>query len=169
MQIHTHAKIRTKQHTILHQMIFCLLQVWLWPSLTLLHSKRPKLHEVLAILSAIGLTLLHSERSKLHTILAFLSATGLILSALFWDLFHLKILVDQISCGLGYGHRTTFNKQLFRPSVVDQTGITVHVHAKHYKHNADGRTAPGVCGNGSLPPSHSGNVVTRIGIHTHTH
>ena len=45
-----------------------------------------------------------------------------------------------------------------------QTGKTVHVHAKHYKHNADGRTASGVCGNGSV----SGNVVTRIGIHTHT-
>ena len=30
------------------------------------------------------------------------------------------------------------------------------------------RTAPGVCSNGSVPLSHSGNVVTRIGIHTHT-
>ena len=49
-----------------------------------------------------------------------------------------------------------------------QTGKTVHVHAKHYKHNEDGRTAPGVCSNGSVPLSHSGNVVTRIGIHTHT-
>ena len=48
-----------------------------------------------------------------------------------------------------------------------QTGKTVHVHAKHYKHNEDRRTAPGVCGNGSVPQSHSGNVVTRIGIHTH--
>ena len=38
-----------------------------------------------------------------------------------------------------------------------QTGETVHVHAKHYKHNVDGRTAPGVCGNGSVPLSHSGN------------
>ena len=47
-----------------------------------------------------------------------------------------------------------------------QTGKTVHVHAKHYKHNKDGRTAPGVCGNGSVPLSRSGNVVTRIGIHT---
>ena len=46
-----------------------------------------------------------------------------------------------------------------------QTGKTVHVHAKHYKHNEDGRTAPGACGNGSVPLSHSGNVVTRIGIH----
>ena len=49
-----------------------------------------------------------------------------------------------------------------------QTDKTVHVHAKHYKHNEDGRTAPGVCGNGSVPLSHSGNVVARIGIHTHT-
>ena len=47
-----------------------------------------------------------------------------------------------------------------------QTGKTVHVHAKHYKHNEDGRTAPGVCGNGSVPLSHSGDVVTRIGIYT---
>ena len=37
-----------------------------------------------------------------------------------------------------------------------QTGKTVHVHAKHYKHNEDGRTAPSVCGNGSVPLSHSG-------------
>ena len=47
-----------------------------------------------------------------------------------------------------------------------QTGKTVHVHAKHYKRNEDERTAPGVCGNGSVPLSHSGNVVTRIEIHT---
>ena len=40
---------------------------------------------------------------------------------------------------------------------------------KHYKRNEDGRTAPGVRGNGSVPLSHSENVVTRIGIHTHTH
>ena len=50
-----------------------------------------------------------------------------------------------------------------------QTGKTVHVQAKYYKHYKDGRTAPGVCGNGSVPLNHSGNVVTRIGIHTHTH
>ena len=46
-----------------------------------------------------------------------------------------------------------------------QTGKTVHMHAKH---NEGRRTAPGVCSNGSVPLSHSGNVVTRIGIHTHT-
>ena len=49
-----------------------------------------------------------------------------------------------------------------------QTGNTVHVHAIHYRHNVDGHTAPGVCGNGSVPLSHSWNVVTRIGTHTHT-
>ena len=49
-----------------------------------------------------------------------------------------------------------------------QTSKTVHVHAKHYTHNEDGRMAQGVCGNGSVPLSHSGNVVTRISIHTHT-
>ena len=48
-----------------------------------------------------------------------------------------------------------------------QTVKIVHVHAKHYKHNEEGRTAPGVCGNGVVPLSHSGNVVTRIGIQTH--
>ena len=47
-----------------------------------------------------------------------------------------------------------------------QTGKTVHVLAKHYKHNEDRGTAPGVCGTGSVPLSHSGNVVTKIGIHT---
>ena len=47
-----------------------------------------------------------------------------------------------------------------------QKGKTVHVHAKHYKHNEEGRKVPGVCGNGSIPLSHSGNVVTRNGIHT---
>ena len=48
-----------------------------------------------------------------------------------------------------------------------QTSKTVHVHAKYYKHNEDGRMAPDVCGNGSVPLSHSGNVIMRIGIHTH--
>ena len=46
-------------------------------------------------------------------------------------------------------------------------GVRLIKPAKHYKHNEDGLTAPGVCGNGSVPLSHSGNVVTRIGIHTH--
>ena len=36
-----------------------------------------------------------------------------------------------------------------------QTGKTVHVQAKHYTHNEDGCTAPGVCGNGSAPLSQS--------------
>ena len=62
------------------------------------------------------------------------------------------------------GDCSVTERRRWRPSY--QTGKTVHVHAKHYKHNEDGRTAPGVCGNGSVPLSHSGNVVTRIGIHT---
>ena len=32
--------------------------------------------------------------------------------------------------------------------------------------NTTNTTRPGVCGNGSVPLRHSGNVVTRIGIHT---
>ena len=36
----------------------------------------------------------------------------------------------------------------------------------HYKHDEDGRTAPCVRGHGSVPLSRSGNVVTRIGLHT---
>ena len=63
------------------------------------------------------------------------------------------------------GDCSVTDRRRWRPPY--QTGKTVHVHAKHYKHNEDGRTAPGVCGNGSVPLSHSGNVVTRIGTQTH--
>ena len=35
---------------------------------------------------------------------------------------------------------------------------------KHYKHNEDERTAPGARGHGSVPLSHTGDVVTRIGL-----
>ena len=83
----------------------------------------------------------------------------------------------------GYPHPVSFELEIsgIRVAVSDgsvterrrrrppyQTGKTVHVHAKHYKHNEHGRMAPGVCGNGSVPLSHSGNVVTRIGILTHS-
>ena len=64
-----------------------------------------------------------------------------------------------------FGDCSVTERRRWRPPY--QTGKTVHVHAKHYKHNEDGCTAPGVCGNGSVLLSHSGNVVTRIGIHTH--
>ena len=37
----------------------------------------------------------------------------------------------------------------------------------HYKHDEDGRTAPGVRGHGSVPLSHSENVVTGFGLHIH--
>ena len=48
-------------------------------------------------------------------------------------------------------------------------GVRLIKPAKHYIHDEEGRKAPGVCGNGSVPLSHSGNVVPRIGIHTYTH
>ena len=47
------------------------------------------------------------------------------------------------------------------------SGVRLIKPAKHFKHNEDGRTALGVWSNGSVPLIHSGNVVTRIGIHTH--
>ena len=51
-----------------------------------------------------------------------------------------------------------------------QTGKTVHMHAKHYNHNEDGRTAPGVCGNGSvLGERRYENRNTHTHTHTHTH
>ena len=55
-------------------------------------------------------------------------------------------------------------RRRWRPSY--QTGKPVHVHPKNYKHKEDGRTALGVCGNGSVLLSHLRNVVTRTGIHT---
>ena len=65
------------------------------------------------------------------------------------------------------GDCSVTERRRWRPP--NQTGKAVRVHAKHYKHNEDGRTALGVCGNGSVPLSHSGNVVTRIGTHTQKH
>lgn len=41
---------------------------------------------------------------------------------------------------------------------------TVHVHAKHYKHKEDKRTAPGMHSHGSLLLSHLQNDVVRIGL-----
>ena len=74
--------------------------------------------------------------------------------------------LDNSGIRVAVGDCSVTERRRWRPPY--QTGKTVHVHAKHYKHNEDGRTAPGVCGNGSVPLGHSGNVVTRIGIHTHT-
>ena len=48
-----------------------------------------------------------------------------------------------------------------------QTDKTIQLYIctqKHYNHNEDGRTAPGVRGHGSVPMSHLGNVVTRTGL-----
>ena len=66
---------------------------------------------------------------------------------------------------VGVGDCSVTERRRWRPPY--QTGKTVQAHAKHYKHNEDRRTVPGVCGNGSVPLSHSGNVVMRIGTHTH--
>ena len=41
-------------------------------------------------------------------------------------------------------------------------GKTLHVNAKHYRHNKDGHTAPGFYGHGSVPLNHSGNVVREM-------
>ena len=75
-------------------------------------------------------------------------------------------------------HRGHMSKRFFRSnrpgylhpvsSELENSGIGDCSVTEHYKHNMDGRTTPGLCGNGSVPLSHSGNVVTRIGIHKHT-
>ena len=50
-----------------------------------------------------------------------------------------------------------------------QTGKTVHVHAKHYNHNEDGRTAPGVFGNGSVPLPNLNRCTQSFVITVHLH
>ena len=62
----------------------------------------------------------------------------------------IRVAVDD--CSVTESHR-------WRPPY--QTGKTVHVHTKHYKHE-DGRIAPGVCGNGSVP------YQTGKTVHVHT-
>ena len=73
--------------------------------------------------------------------------------------------LENSSIKVAVGDCSVTERRRWRPPY--QTDKTVHVHAKYYKHNEDGRTAPGVCGSGSVPLSHSRNVLTRIGIHTH--
>ena len=75
-------------------------------------------------------------------------------------------MVENSGIRVAVGDCSVTERQRWRPPY--QTGKTVHVHAKHCKHNKEGRTVPGVCGNGSVPLSHWGNVVTRIERHTHT-
>ena len=92
---------------------------------------------------------------------------------------HISERFFPIQYGPGYPHRvcSELEKSGIRMSVEDcsvtecrrwrppyQTGKTVYVHAKYYKHNEDGRVASGVCGRGSVPLSDSGNVVTRTGL-----
>ena len=73
---------------------------------------------------------------------------------------------SELETSVAVGDCSVTERRWWCPSY--QTGKTLHEQAKHYKHE-DGCTAPGVCGNGSVPLSHSGNVVTRTGIHSHTH
>ena len=65
---------------------------------------------------------------------------------------------------MGVGDCSVTERRWWHPPY--QTGKTVHVHAKPYQHE-DGHTVPGVCANGLVPLSHSGNIVTRIGIPTY--
>ena len=44
---------------------------------------------------------------------------------------------------MAVGDCSVTERRRWRPPY--QTGKTVHAHAKHYKHNEDGRTAPGGC------------------------
>ena len=55
------------------------------------------------------------------------------------------------------------------PLTYESGALPIVLRGPAHKHNEDGRTAPDMGGNGSVPLSHSGNVVTRIGIHTYTH
>ena len=50
----------------------------------------------------------------------------------------------EISCiRVAVGDCSVTERRRWRPPY--QTGKTVHVNAKHYKHNEDGHTAPAVC------------------------
>ena len=78
-----------------------------------------------------------------------------------WALSRKIVAWEWRSVRVAVGDCSATERRRWRPPY--QTGKTVHVHAKHYKHNEDGRMAR-VCG--SVPLSRSGNVVTRIEIHT---
>ena len=61
-------------------------------------------------------------------------------------------------------------KYYFNPSEYFRVN-TVYIYncdRKVYKVEEDGHTAPGVCGNGSVPLGHSGNVVKNSNTHSHT-
>ena len=92
----------------------------------------------------------HEEKGNLHFYLK--------------SIFHFSSELENSGIRVAVGDCSVTERRRWRPPY--QTGKTVHVHAKHCIHDEDGRTGPGVCGNGSVPLSHSGNVVTRIGMHT---
>ena len=52
--------------------------------------------------------------------------------------------LENIGIRVAVGDCGVTERRRWRPPY--QTDKTVHVHVKHYKHNEDGRTAPGVCG-----------------------
>ena len=75
-----------------------------------------------------------------------------------------ELEISTCSISVAVGDCSVTECRRWRPPY--QTRKTVHVHAKHYKHNEDERTAPDVCVNGFVLLNHLGNVVTRIGIHS---
>ena len=74
--------------------------------------------------------------------------------------------LENIGIREAVGDCSVIERRRWRPPY--QTGKTVHVHAKRfsYKHE-DGRTVPGVCGNGSVPLSHSERHYENWNTHTH--
>ena len=58
------------------------------------------------------------------------------------------------------GNCSVTERRRWRPPY--QTGKTVHVHAKPYKHNENGPTAPDVCGNGSVPLTTRGTSLREL-------
>ena len=73
--------------------------------------------------------------------------------------------VENSDIGVAVGDCSVAESRRWRPPY--QTCKTVQcTRNTHYKHYEDGNTAPGVRGHGSVPLRYSGNVVTRIGLHT---
>ena len=71
-----------------------------------------------------------------------------------------KIVVSELRSVIAMSLDVGGGARLIKPSKLYMCTQT------HYKHDEDGRTAPDVRGHGSIPLSHSWNVVTRIGLYT---
>ena len=87
----------------------------------------------------------------------------------------LIIFIDQdicTQCALSWNIVISERWPVIAVSLNIDSGIRLIKHAKlymctkkkHYKYNQDRCIAPGVWDHGSVPLSHSGNVVTRIGL-----